>query len=79
MTRKVSFTYEEKQKGKYTAIYFNDDEKQVYEDLSQELIAKKINQCAYIKSIKRVVLYDGFQKIIVTYDHGRRVYIVKDH
>lgn len=58
------------------------DPKQVYEDLSHELIAKKINNCDYIRSIKRTNNYDGTQTIIVTYSlnffgsAGRNVYII---
>lgn len=55
------------------------DKATVYERLTNDLIAKKINACTYIKSIKRINLYTGFQKIIVYYDNGVKTeYIVKN-
>ena len=40
-----------------------------YKKLSEELIAKNINKCTWIKSIKRIQMYTHI-KIVVTYDHG---------
>ena len=52
----------------------------VYESLARDLINKKICQCSYIKSIKRTNLYNGFEKIIVTYDNNvRRTYTIVSH
>lgn len=51
----------------------------VYKHLTDDLISKKINCCLYIKSIKRINLYNGFQKITVYYDNGCKAeYIVKN-
>lgn len=47
------------------------DEKEVYRFLASELIAKKINQCSYIKSIQRKQMYTHLE-IIVNYDNGDR-------
>lgn len=55
------------------------DTAEVYKWLAEELIAKKINACTYIRSIKRDNLYNGFQRITVAYDNGgRSVYTVKN-
>lgn len=75
---KVMVIYESKEGRTYTETWRSEDSARVYEDLAQELIAKKINECRYIKSIKRTNLFNGFQNIVVTYDHGgRRTYTVK--
>lgn len=51
----------------------------VYQRLTGDLIAKKINACTYIKSIKRVNLYNGYQKLTVYLDNGVKIeYIVKN-
>ena len=51
----------------------------VYKSLSHDLIAKKINACTYIKSIKRIQNYDGTNTIIVTYDNNvRSVYTIEN-
>lgn len=44
----------------------------VYKSLSHDLIAKKINACTYIKSIKRIQNYNGTNTIIVLYDNNTR-------
>ena len=43
----------------------------VYKSLSCDLVAKKINQARYIKSIKRIQHYTHVE-IIVTYDNNVR-------
>ena len=78
-TTREGFIYEKKEGEKYVVTFtcFNDPER-MYRDLSSELIAKKINACRWIKSIKRTPLFNGFDHITVTYDHGgRRIYTVK--
>jgi hypothetical protein len=77
----VNYIYEEKQGRNYVETFRCEDEKTVYADLAHELISKKLNECSWIKSIKRTPLYNGFDKITVSYDHGkgRRVYTVSSH
>jgi tRNA(Ile)-lysidine synthase TilS/MesJ len=54
------------------------DPVEVYKFLAEELIAKKINACSYIRSIKRTNLYNGYQKIVISYDYGgRAVYTIR--
>lgn len=78
----VSFSYSVKQDGKYVETYRTEDPATVYEKLATELIAKKINECTWIKSITRVNLFDGTQQITMHYWSGdlRAVgrYIVKN-
>lgn len=54
---------------------------EVWKDLAHELMAKKLERCTYIRSIKRVNNYDGTHTIIVSYaadcGGGRRVYTVE--
>ena len=53
---------------------------EVYKDLANALISKKINCCLYIKSIKKIPLYNGLQRIDILYDNGVKVvYTVADH
>ncbi len=58
--------------------YTTNDPVEVYKALVEDLIAKKINACAYIRSIKRENLYNGFQRITVSHENGvKAVYTVK--
>lgn len=58
----------------------NTKSEEVYKDLAQAMISKKINCCLYIKSIKKIPLYNGLQRIDVLYDNGVKVvYTVADH
>lgn len=76
----INYVYEEKQGRNYVETFRCDDVTRVYDDLAHELISKKINECRWIRSISRKPLYNGFDKITVTYDHGgRRVYTVSAH
>ena len=80
MMEKVNVKFEEKQGRKFVVTWESDDAMQVYDDLAHELIAKKINNCTWIRSIKRTPLYNGFDRITVTQDNGnRRIYTVKNH
>lgn len=52
----------------------------IYKHLAGMLIAKKLNQCAYITRIKRMNNYDGTQTITITQDNGyRMVFIVPEN
>ena len=63
----------QKKTGKTWAdTYIDNDAASVYKSLSHDLIAKKLNACTYIKSIKRVQNYDGTNTIIVLYDNNTR-------
>ena len=80
---KAYILFQKKENGKFIDSYYNDNETTVYRDLSIELIAKNINKCNYIRSIKRTQLYTGFINITVNYyDHmggGRRIYHIREH
>ena len=72
--------YQKKTQSGYVAEWDNEGE-EVWKDLAHELMAKKLERCAYIRSIKRVNNYDGTNTIIVSYaadcGGGRRVYTVE--
>lgn len=79
----VSYKYFDKRGKNLVETFSSDDTEYVYKRLADELIAKKINCCRWIKSIKRENLYNGFQRITVVYNHGdnatgRGVYIVNN-
>lgn len=51
----------------------------IFRDLTSDLIAKKMNKCTYITSIRREQLYSGFINIIVYYNNGvKRVYHITE-
>lgn len=77
---KCNVVFEKKTGRNYEQTWSSDDKERVYEDLTHELVAKKLCGCSYIRSITRKQMYDGFIKIIVAYDNGdRRVYTINDH
>ena len=72
-------TFEVKQGREWVVQFTNTDPVEVFKWLTDELISKKLNQCSYIRSIKRENLYNGYQRITVTYsaEHGgRSVYVI---
>lgn len=78
MNNKVNFIVEIKSGKVYKAERTCTDTTEVYKALSNDIIAKKVNGCGYIKSIRRTPLYNGYQRIIVTYDNAvRRIYTVE--
>ena len=75
----VEMTTYIKKNSKYAEIFRTDDQLTVYQQLTATLIAKKINNCNYIKSIKRENLYNGYQKItVLETDDVKKEFIVKD-
>ena len=76
---KVKLVFEEKRGREYIPTWETDDVNRIYEDLTHELISKKICGCTYIKSITRKQLYNGFIRVTVAYGDGRRVYTITDH
>lgn len=67
-----------KENNKYIETYATTDPETIYRRLTEELIAKKINCCKWIQSIKRVNLYTGYQKITVHETNGIKAeYIIK--
>lgn len=78
-TKTCRRTYEVKEGRNWIECFSTEDPAEVYKFLAEELIAKKINACTYIRSIKRQNLYNGHQRITVTYSAdcaGRAVYII---
>ena len=64
--------------NKYIETYSATDPAIIYRQLTTSLIAKKINCCNWIKSIKRVNLYNGYIEITVNDITGKSVYIIKE-
>ena len=63
----------------YVETYTTTDPANIYQRLTNTLIAKKINCCKWVRSIKRVNLYNGYQKITVLQDNGvKEEYTIKD-
>ena len=80
MNNNVSRTIEKWDGSKWTFNSINRDAGLVYEYLSNDLIAKKINKCTYIKSIRRYQNYDGTATITVLYNNNcRALYVIADH
>ena len=67
--------------GGTMAEYQETNKERVLEMLTTDLIAKELNKCRYISSIKRVNNYNGTQTITVRYAKdiggGKRVYIIE--
>lgn len=78
--REAKRVVEVKRNGKYVPEqYVEQNGEEVYRYLANDLIAKKLNQCTYIRSIKRRNNYDGTQTVTVTYDNDvRAIYTVED-
>ena len=56
------------------------DPSTIWERLAQDLIAKKMHKCSYIRSIKDVNNYDGTRTITVYEDNGYKgVYTIPTH
>ena len=79
MKDKINFVVYTKINGKYVEQHTNDNELYVYQRLSEDLIAKKINCCTYITRISRTNLYNGYAQITVNYDNNVKViYTIKN-
>lgn len=80
MNNKVNMTIEVKNGKTYEVERVIEDRAEVYESLARDMVNKKICCCTYIKSIKRIQLYNGFEKIIVSYDNNvRTTYTIESH
>lgn len=70
---------EVKRNGKYVREeYVEQSGEEVYRHLANDLIAKKLNECRWIRSIRRRNNYDGTQTIVVSYDNDvRAIYTIE--
>ena len=74
----INMVTEVKENGKYKVSYTYDDALYIYDRLAHDMIAKKINRCTWITSIKRTPLYNGFDRITVTYNNKvRNIYTIE--
>lgn len=68
-----------KDNNKWAVCFTENNETAVFKALAADLVAKKINQARYIKTIKRVQRYSHVT-ITVTYDNNTKsVYYVPAH
>ena len=80
MNNTVNYVVEVKNGKTYEVTHTCNDVTEVYKSLTNDLVSKKLNNCTYIKSIKRTPLYNGFDRITVTYDNAvRRIYTIESH
>ena len=80
MNNKVNMTIEVKKGKTYEVTNVVEDRTEVYESLARDMVNKKLCACTYIKSIKRIQLYNGYEKIIVNYDNNVRcIYVIESH
>ena len=78
MNNTVNYIVEVKNGKNYEITNTCNDVTEVYKSLANDMISKKLNQCTYIRSIKRIPLYNGFDKITVSYDNDvRRIYTIE--
>lgn len=78
--KKIEKVVEIKNGKSWSVSHVVTDETEIYKSLSCDFIAKKLNSCSYIKSIKRTPNYDGTQTITVLYNNDcRSIYTVADH
>lgn len=76
--REIKREFQIRSGNKWHTTHETTDPAEVYEFLAHDLIAKKINACTYIRSIKRTNNYDGTLTITVTYDSAtRNIYTIK--
>ena len=77
--REIKRAIEIKEGKKWVETYADTVPATVYASLSHDLIAKKINGCTYIQTIKRTQNYDGTITITVNYNNDTRsVYTVAE-
>ena len=75
----VKVVFEKKEGRKYIETWRSIDPVEVYKRLSNVLVSKKLCNCTWVKSIKRVQRYTHVE-IIVTYDNGGRdIFTVPTH
>lgn len=72
MENKTYMITEMKKARSWKVIWETDNEARVHEELMRDLVAKKLHECTYIKSIKETTDYTGYRTITVTYDNDTR-------
>ena len=78
MKKEIRFETQQKVGKQYITRYTNTDRADVYQNLSNDLISKKIIGSSSVSRIERKSSCDGMQKITVTYSDGwRTVYEVE--
>jgi len=71
--------YKKDSKGNWKVVRVEMREEEIYKQLARDLIAKKINECTYIRLIKRKQNYDGTITITIYYDNDvKRTYTIAE-
>lgn len=77
--RELTKVIEIKNGKKYEIESVTTDVTTIFESLARDLVAKKLQACTWITSIKDRTNYDGTRTITVTYNNGcRALYTIKD-
>lgn len=75
----MRIAYKKDSNNKWIVTFAENNETNIYKSLSADIVAKKINNCQYIKSIKRVQRYTHVE-ITVLYDNNTKsVYYLPAH
>lgn len=75
---KISYVYEKKVGNKYVEDYRSEDPLWVYSGLAHCMIAKKIDECTWIRRIVKRQRWDDMATIVVYEDNGnRRIYTIE--
>ncbi len=69
---KAHRTMYKKEGEKWVAMLTTYDELSVYKELSNRIIAKKIEQCKWITSIRSINHYNGWKTIYMYYGNGTK-------
>jgi hypothetical protein len=77
LEEKVCYVYERKCGRQYVEDYRDEDAASVYRGLARCLVAKKLDECRWIKRIVKANRCDGWVTVIIYEEFGRRVYTVK--
>lgn len=72
----ASLTVYRKEGRAWNPVLMTEDDGPIYRSLTENLIAKKINECKYIRRIERRNNYDGTQTITVYFDRSKSVYVI---
>ena len=75
----MRIAYKKEGKNSWRVTFTDNNETNVFRSLASDLTAKKLNNCSYIKTIKRVQKYTHCE-ITVSYDNNtKNVYFLPAH
>ena len=78
MYNKIEMITEVKDSNKWRESFRSDNIPYIHERVAHDLLAKYMQKCRWILRMNRTQLYNGFEKIVVTYNNKcRNTYIVE--